>query len=162
MTCWILQFPFNNILFFPQHVEHTQWTHWSPYRPQSQCFDSTYIHVNPGDIFKPVRNYSLPHRPMDDRGVLSLIGGLYSHLSLTPSAGQPGSAIHLPCHWQTREVMLWRENSGPSYEPLSVPGVCVCLTALSGPHRSACIYCKVWLTDLSISGHCTFWVWTVL
>lgn len=93
---WLVEF-FNFLLIikkygshsFPRRVEHTQWAHRSPYRPQSLCFDSTSIHVNPGDIFKPVTNYSLPHRPVDDRGVLSLIGGLCPHLSLTLGAGRP-------------------------------------------------------------------------
>lgn len=37
-------------------------------------FDSTYIHVNPGDIFKPVTNYSLPpvQPPRGRQGRLAL------------------------------------------------------------------------------------------
>lgn len=35
----------------------------TPCRPHSLHFDSTYIHVNPGDIFKPVTNYSPPPPP---------------------------------------------------------------------------------------------------
>ncbi len=91
LTCWILQRHFNNNKkrWFP-FLPTACWTYtMSPYRLQSLHSDSTYIHVNPGDIFKPVTNYSLPHRPVDDRGVLSLIGGLCSHLSLTADAGQP-------------------------------------------------------------------------
>lgn len=64
-------------------------------------FDSTYIHVNPGDIFKPVTNYSLPppsNRPADDRGVSpsdwwALLSFVFDNQRRTASG-----AIHLPCH----------------------------------------------------------------
>lgn len=95
------------------------------------CFDSTYIHVNPGDIFKPVTNYSLPHRPVDDRGVLFLIGGPGPNLSLTPSAGQPvlpfishvtGRPGQTCCDGRsllllTRYILCLRALSGPTTPP---------------------------------------------
>lgn len=88
-------------------------------------FDSTYIHVNPGDIFKPVTNYSLPPRPTAPRTTGAsrpLIGGLCSHLSLTTSAGQPVVQFIYRVTGETRGVKLCGEKSGPPYEPPPVPG----------------------------------------
>lgn len=45
---------------FPPVSCWTHTHHWGPCRPQSLHFDSTHIHVSPGDTFKPVTNYSLP------------------------------------------------------------------------------------------------------
>lgn len=92
---WLVEFTFLLMIMekrwctIPSHGPLNVENESTPCRPHSLHFDSTYIHVNPGDIFKPVTNYSLPHRPADDRGVPSLIGGLCSHSSLTTGGAQP-------------------------------------------------------------------------
>lgn len=73
-------------------------------------------------IFKPVTNYSHPP-PRGRQGRLVSDWWALPSFVFDTQRCPASSAIHLPCQWQTRGVMLCREKSGPPYKPPSVPGI---------------------------------------